>query len=588
MNIKIETTPNTFVIISNERLTDLRISLKGCVLNWHEKQASDSFEYMLTNEELLEFFEPIESGIAFIKYEDEGETKELSVNKHYVKFGDVLSYSTNKNTISMYISMTNTVRVGWNRNGNTKAFVTDATVDTFVMQNDGLVVTATIKSRFFVPKYIEVYATGRPLLKPLLVHLAELDTSIDEDNNVISNIKFVMAKSDIASMFEGMTLHEFVEKSFIFKFKFLLNQYRVSKNTVDFRVDKELVLDNPVMFFEHQMSQDLALTSKVFGSGNVMFSLVTLLPDEFDKIRERLLEDSEQPVANKTVLLDQGTQKDRHHLRVLFKDLMKKQVSDVYLLTDGRFMDELPTDVLQNVVFANTFKHIDIYPQIKTLITMGNRHDAMPLRVQRMQLVMIKHHVGLIENLKIQIDELGFNIPKKGQVDLMLANEQDMHQIKQISQKSIKLHLTGLPGFSEFESKNPQGVGRGIGVLISDELRTEMATIANENKLIITSIDSNLHDYKVIVTDNEDMAYRASVLGVPVVYLNKNLTPDAVDHYYRFSGPVIRDVKTGAYLLQKVFDDTFDFKPYIERANHNLNAFHDTESSERIEKVLGL
>lgn len=588
MKMRIETTINTFVIRSNQELHGLRSRITGKSISWRRvvSDVQGEFVYELSFREFVAFFKHTPAATASIEFEEDGQVTMLSVEDSDIEFGSKLDWTMNGNAVTAYVSLKSTVRIGWNWFGATEALTTERTMSQFELTSEGLALDLTINTRFFKPTSIDVYVVGTKLSAPLIYSNIAIDAQMNENAEYSGDLRFVMPMADIEQMRADLQKHAMGQTTFEFKFKINIAEYHLTNGTQKFVCDKRLVFENPLMKVSSDREDDFVLGTRVSGVGNLILIPMLLDGGTFESVRQQLFNTKVCDSPTETLLLDQGTELERRNIRLLFKGLLASGRSDVHLLTDNAQVYQWSSIENDKVIYANSLEHLAIYPKVKTLIGMGSRHDAFPMGTQNVLPISIRHHVFLIDNLQMQIEERGLECPKHGLVEFMMANQQTDHLITQVFGVRNKKHLTGLPVYDQLEADNPEMPAHMVGMLGSEEFYTALSALDKQGKLTQIDPQDNLHAYKVIMTDDETLAYKASVLGIPVVYVNDALTSDTVDHYYRLSGPVVRDTESGAFILERVLSEKFDFAPYVLRAKNNLNECHDSLSLERMIKIL--
>lgn len=584
MKVTIETTSSAFVIRSIDALDNLRSQYQKHVIKWAESRHEDGYIYTITRDEFVAFFDGDKAVTANIVFDVAGKTRDLAVEDVELEFGDKLFLSAEKHTITAYVSMKSTVRIGWDWFGATAAIVDDAAITRYEMTDAGLVLDFKLQTKFFKATSLDLYTVGSFIEEPSQYVVSDFDVSKNENDNTYQyDISFVIPRADIVQMRDSVKKHEMGQKTFEFKFKLNIAEYKLTKDTIRWMAEKSQALKQPLLYVMSDDEDDFVLATRVSGYKNLMLIPALLNVGEYAATRQQLLDTKITDDRTKTVLLDQGSLSDRQHVRQLFKALVLAKPDDVFLLTDGQYTTTWSDIERAQVVYAHTKEHIRVYPQIKTLVTMGNRHDALPLGAQSVIPMSIKHHIRLIDDLKRQIEVDGLDLAPNGMSDFFVANQQAAQLVKRVYPNQTTVHVTGLPGYDLIEQSAPIVDTIGVGV---DE--TIMASVESLSKRDIISLNDgdNLRQFELVITSQYDTAKRASVLGVPTVYVDAELTAETVDHYYELTGPVIRDVVTGASILKRALADEIDFDNYVARANNNLNKFHDILATERIVSVL--
>lgn len=585
MKVRIETTPAGFVIKSSDALMNLRSEYEGQTIQWPLVEQGDLFTYALTTEELVTFFDGSKPVTASLVFDEADKQKEVSVDDMDIEFGSKLDIKADNNVITAYVSLKSTMRIGWNWVGATAAITKGHTITGYEMTPAGLRISTIVETKFFKPTALDLAVVGTFLKKPLTYVSTDIET-VENDSVFENKIDILIPMADVLAMRCNVEKHGLGQKTFEFKFKLQIAEYRLTKDTIKWQVAKELVLANPLLEVSSNEDEDFVLATRVTKPGNLMFIPAAVGSKSFTGIRQQLLDATLASNPTKTVLLDQGAEFERQNMRLLFKAMRKAGMTDVYLLTDGQNSDSLPVSDEDYVIFAHSKEHVWVYPQIKTLICMGNRHDAFPLGAQAMLPVIVKHHVILMDNLLAQKNELGFNFPANGTVDFMVASKQMNDLVKRVFTTRAVTHMTGLPAYDAYEEQYPTTDAKNIGLLLKNTSDTDAAKLLAADNVVEMTESDNARQFEVVISDDYAAVMRASSVGVPVVYLNAELTADTVDHYYRLAGPVIRDIKTGAPILERVLSGAFDFSTDVQHAEDNLNGFHDTASVQRILEVL--
>lgn len=587
MELQIEATPTTMKIRSTEQLANLRSQYQTQTMVWTEEVMNDAYVYTVSQDEWILFFAYEKAVSASIVFDQDEELVELAVNDANLVFGDNLDLPVNDNIVSMYVSLKSTLRIGWNWFGTTEALVEERRIKHYEMTDAGLLVDVSIRTKFFAPTALEANVVGTLLPTPLVYTIKNLTTTKNGMDGYDTHGQILVPNTDIAAMHAQIVPHQTKLETFELKFKLQIDQARLSKDTMKWTADKDMVLANPLLKLTTSTSEDLVLATRVSGAGNVMFVPLILDHGEFEAARQQLLDTDLTIERTKIVLLDQGmTREQRQNTRLLFTHMMTLNRKDVFLLTDGQFEDDVIDSSNEQIVFANSKAHVGLYPQIKKLVVTGNRHDALPFGAQAVIPMSIKHHVFLIDDLVDQIETQGFNFPVHGQLDFLVANRQNRKLVTHAAGKHAKVHVTGLPQYATYERESPSVPAEGIGFVLSELDMTVFEDITTNMVKKEISENANFRAYNLIVTDQYQVAVKASSLQVPVLYINQELTFETVDRFYRLAGPVVRDVKSGMPIISKVFQQTFDFNPYVTRANENLNGVHRATVCERIAKFL--
>lgn len=588
MKMRIETTSVGFMIRSTSELMNLRSAYQDHVIHWSASKQADMFTYTLMTADLIDFFAESKPVTASIVFDDTDGQHEVSVQDIDLSFGEKLYLTDQKNTMTAYVSLKATLRIGWNWFGATAAITDEHTITKYRMTAQGLLVDVRVQTKFFKPIALDMFVIGTFLARPLSCTVTQMESV--QDNGVFTNTMQVLVPlADFLAMRKHIQKHGMGQTTFEFKFKLQIAEYPLTKETLKWTVDKEMVLANPLLEVPstENADEDFVLATRVSKQGNLMFILAAIDAGTYADVRQQLLDTQITTHPTKTVLLDQGAPVVRQNMRILFRALRAASVADVYLLTDGQVAETLPYEHADHIIYAHSKEHVWVYPQIKTLIVMGNRHDALPLGAQSVIPVSIKHHVVLVDDLLKQIETQAFNFPTNGPVDFVVANKQMRSLVKQVYPTRTTTHLVGLPLYDVFEEQAATSVAtQQIGLCLTAVNKNAVQALAGQDVVAEVTMADNLRAYTVIISDDYEVVLKASSLGVPVVYLQANLTAEGVDHYYHLAGPVIRDVLTGKAILERVLSGRFDFSAYLEHAENNLNQFHDAQATQRIINLL--
>ncbi|MHD0291721.1 hypothetical protein [Weissella tructae] len=581
-DLRVEMGTHVLTLKSSRMLENLRISMKKRELDWLCETSGNEFIYTLSYDQIGAFFEGQKMEMATISYQDDGQWTMLSVNDFNMTFGETLTHVFENNKISMYVSMLATLRVGWNWFGATAALTDQRKIQHYEMTSEGLLIDFMIETRYFKPVCVDVVAVGELLDAPIRYAVKDIQSSKVSAEKYVNTLKVLVPERDLDMMRQKVSQFELVQKKLQFKFNIVLSEYPLSKETQAWTIDENVILENPLIGTSIDDKKVLSFASSLSNDGNLVFMPSVVAHDEFEKQRQWLLNNH-----GKIVLVDQGSENGRTEIRELFKSLIALGHQNVYLITDDQFKVIWTQSELPYVVYSHTMAHLELYPEIKTVIWSDTPRSLVPLGAQKMKkLPEIKQHMYLVFDLESQIKDEGFNPVMTDGVHFIVGNKQTKHLVKQVYPNAKKIHLTGLPSYSKLEKNNPMIQSSGIGLSVTTEMAELLRNVNSEIIFSTVKERDNLRQYHVILTDNYVVAKKASVLGVPVVYIDSALTAETVDHFYRLSGPVIRDIQTGWPILREVFSEAFDFKPYITHAQNNLNEFHDDNASQRISEIL--
>lgn len=587
-DLRVEMGTHVLTLKSSQMLKNLRISMKKRDLDWLCETSENEFIYTLSYDQIGAFFEGQKMEMATISYQDNnGQWIMLSVNDFNMTFGETLTHAFENNKISMYVSMLATLRVGWNWFGATAALTDQRKIQHYEMTSEGMLIDFMLETRYFKPVCVDVVAMGKLLDSPIRYSVWDIQSNEVAVGQYQNMFKVLVPKQDLETMTQNISEFELGQKYVHFKLNIAISEYAISKEKQSWTIDESIVLENPLIGTAISDTKVLSFASALSQDNNLVFMPSVLSRQDFEAERKWLLHTHDEIEPNKIALVDQGTETSRKEVRELFKSLISLGHQNVYLITDNQFEGMWTQQESERVVYGQTMDHLELYPEIKTVVWSGNSRVLLPLGAQKLQkLPEIKRHIYLISDLESQIKNDGMSPVVTGDVHFVVGNKQTKHLVKQVYPSAKNIHVTGLPSYDKLEKNNPMVPAEGIGLSVTTEMNELLRNVNSE--IIFSTVQEydNLRQYHVILTDNYVVAKQASVLGVPVVYIDSTLTAETVDHFYRLSGPVIRDIQTGWPILREVFSEIFDFKPYITHAQNNLNEFHDDNASQRISEIL--
>jgi hypothetical protein len=582
----VESTSDGFVLKSAVALHDLHSAIKDRKLVWHEEQVGDGYTYSLSKSELALFFDGVDSIGASIAYTHDGKVVMISLDAFDVSFGANLTHEVIDNIISIYVSVSSTLRVGWNWRASTGTLLKKRELKQYEMTPEGLRVDFFLETRCFKASQITIIARGAAIGRERRYVIESMNVKPTDADTYQHVFQWTMPMDDLDVMRQRISLHELGQKMIDFTFVLEISEYAITQGRQIWTYEEENTFKKPLIAVSQESEQVFALVSRMAKTKNLVLMPVLLSKNDFIANNNELVAEQESVNADKVVLLDQGTWAERQDIRELFKAYVTSGRRDVFLITDGRYECEWLDQEAAHVIYGQTNAHVKLYPQIKTVIGIGNRHAALPLAAEKLRRVsQVKKHVFLVSNPLDQIRRQGMNPPETGDVHVVVASKQNQHLMKQLY-PNANIHLIGLPFYSKVAHDNSEVSAVTFGLAVSEDIDAALRNLSPKTAFKLIRDTDNLHQYHVVLTDNLEMAEKVSSLGIPVVYIDENLTPDTVDHYYRLAGPAVRDIQTGWTILRSVFAETFNFVPYIEHAQNNLNEFHDDVATQRIMNIL--
>lgn len=585
MTLKIETRSDAFVIQSATVLMNLRCQFEDRIVEWHLEESANQFTYTITHDEFKEFFSVTNRIAADIVYDVDGKRKALSVSDFDLSFGDKLAFFSEVGTVSIYVSLASTIRIGWNWYGASEALIVKQELTNYEQTSSGLKLNLTIDTRYFKANAVHLYLQNGRIEKPIFYQVTDVRHTVLE-TGYRNDVTVLINNVDLMKMMTNVEIRAKTEVASIIKFKLIIEEERLTNQTVALKAMPELVDDDVLLQVGSLEGRDCGVIVKLLADRTFTLMPIVLPYGEMPRIQDELRKGLATDGSDYTVLVDEGDEADRQNIRLLFESLVAKKVSKVVLLTDGQFEKNWTDDELQQVVYLNTNEHVAISSHVKTLVYMGSYQDYTPLYGATSLDLTAKEHVVLLENLVDQQERRHFKFPAKGHVTFVVANKQNKHLLQQLYRSRTNIVLTGLPEYSDFEKRATGEVDNVVGLAVQSDLAKEIREIDQEVTFSDVDIDGNLHAYRVVMTDDYDVAKRVSVVGVPVVYINAALTPGTVDHFYYLTGPVIRDVRTGMPILAPVLNNEFNFSPYVEHGRNNLNECHDGDAAQRVLEIL--
>lgn len=575
-----------FVLKSTVALPDLHSGIKDRKLVWHEVQVGDAYTYSLNKAELASFFEDIDSIGASIAYTRNGKVVMISLDDFDISFSESLTQKVNDNTLSLYISVSSTLRVGWNWLASTGTLLKKRELKSYEMTREGLKVDFVLETRCFKASQVSIIVRGSGIGRERRYVIKSMDVKLTDAGTYQHAFQCVVPIEDLGIMRQRIDLHELGQKMIDFTFVLEIPQYALTKGRQIWQYAEEKTFKNPMIVVAKEHGYVFVLVSRMAKNKNLVLMPVLLSEDDFQDNNNWLLSEQEPATADKIALIDQGTWAERQDVRELFKVLIASGQKNVFLITDGHFACDWTVEESPLVIYGQSNAHIRLYPQIKTVVGIGNRHAALPLAAEKLRRAsQVKKHVFLVSNPLDQIRRQGMNPPETGDVHIVVASKQNNHLMKQLY-PSAQIHRIGLPFYAKIIEDNPQVPAITFGLFVSKEIEGALRNLSPKTAFKLIRETDSLYQYQVVLTDDLGMAEKVSALGIAVIYIDETLTNDTVDHYYRLSGPVIRDIQTGWPILRAVFSETFDFAPYISHAKNNLNEFHDGDATRRIMEIL--